>query len=127
ETSPEFEESFSFRKLMPNKADIPLLVAGLGAGSATAVSGFLQSKVAMLATYKPEYIQALAGWALYKLGAGSGWRQYLSAFGGGIVIGAVGSLASSYGLTLGRLGIHGSPGEVPNSTTIKQTYLGVSI
>ena len=126
-TTPEFEE-FSFRKLMPNKADIPLVVAGIGAGSATAVSGFLQSKITQLATYKPEYVQVLAGWLLYKLGAGSGSiRQYLSAFGGGVVIGAIGSLAQSYGLTLGKLGIHGSPGEIPSSKSALTAYMRVPL
>lgn len=108
----EFAEPDFFRDLMPTKADVPIVVAGVGAGSAEAVSGFLQSKVSQLATYKPEYIQALAGWGLYKYFQRKGGNlQYLSAFGGGIVIGAIGSLAKEGGYTLGRIGIHGSAGE----------------
>jgi len=101
----EFEERGlgSFSKLMPTKADVPLLLAGIGAGSASAVSGILQGKISQLATYKPEYVQLIAGWALYKFFQGKGsYGQYISAFGGGVVIGAVGSLAKSMGLTLDR-------------------------
>jgi hypothetical protein len=101
----EFEERGlgSLSKLAPTKADVPLLLAGIGAGSASAVSGILQSRISQLATYKPEYVQLIAGWALYKYFQGKGsYGQYISAFGGGVVIGAVGSLAKTMGLTLDR-------------------------
>jgi len=61
--------------------------------------------VSQLATYKAEYVEILAGWAGYKYfqkRGGSDMNKYLSAFSGGVVIGAVGSLAKANGYTLGR-------------------------
>ena len=102
------QEPDFFRDLMPTKADLPLLIAGLGAGSAASVSGFLQANVSQLSSYKPEYVEAIVGYLGYKYFLRK--NQYVSAFAGGVVIGAIGRLAEDNGWTIGRLGIHGSRG-----------------
>jgi len=115
--TPQFEERMSFSRFMPNKGDVPLLIAGIGAGSASALGGLLQGKIGQLATYKPEYVQLIAGWALYKYFQGKGsYGQYISAFGGGVVIGAVASLAKQMGLTLDRF-VGGASSATSTTTT----------
>ena len=111
------QEPDFFRALMPTKADLPLLIAGLGAGSAASVSGFLQANVSQLAAYKPAYVEAIVGYLGYKYFMRK--NQYVSAFAGGVVIGAIGRLAEDNGWTIGRLGIHGSRGAVKNGNGSK--------
>lgn len=106
EQSKPFEE-LSLRSLMPTKEDLPLLIAGIGAGSATAISGMIQKNVSQLAGYRAEFIQAGVGYFLYKFFQTK--QRYVSAFGGGVLIGAIASLAQAYGFTVSALGIHGAP------------------
>jgi len=93
-----FEEPAGYlRSLVPNRADVPMVVAGVGAGLAGTIAGLLQSKISFLASFNPAWVALVVGWLLYKFN-----NQWVSAFGGGILIGSIGALTYPY--TAGVLG-----------------------
>ena len=126
----DFENPDLLRRLMPNKsADLPILIAGFGAGSAGAIGGFIAPYVKQLAG--PMGISAIqagelvAGWVIYKWFQTS--NKNVSAFGGGILIRAIGEWAEKSGFTAGRfLGAapraNGGNGTVPTSYTTGGAY-----
>lgn len=82
-----FEEPGSYlRSLMPNKGDFPLAVAGVGAGMAGTIAGILQAKLGFLASLDARLVSLVVGWLLYRVR-----NQWVSAFGGGVVIGTIGA------------------------------------
>jgi hypothetical protein len=88
-----FKEPFNLRSLMPTKSDIPLVVAGAGAASGGIIAGIIQGAIPQLGSSNPAWVSLGAGWLIYKL---TGSHQMVSAFGGGMVIGAVASLIQPY-------------------------------
>ncbi len=87
EGKPQLEESW----YQPTKGDIPLAIAGVGAGTMGAVVGYAQSKIAQLQSVKPQYLEILLGYLGYKYGDHKG-HSYVSSYFGGWVIGGIGSL-----------------------------------
>jgi len=86
------------RALIPDKGDIPIVIAGVGAASAGILAGLIQSKVSALAKVNPSWIGLAVGWLIYKWGGkvGRGMGSYVSGFGGGVVIGSIGALVYPY-------------------------------
>lgn len=97
-------EEFSLRSVMPSQADFPMIAAGLGSASAGAVGGYLMRFIpadGFLGLSAATLAQLAGGWLIYKFG--SRWSQYISAFGGGVVIRAIGELFEGFGFSLGRI------------------------
>lgn len=90
-----FAEAGSWiRSLIPTKEDSTLVIAGAGAGLGAFVTATIQSKIAILGSVSPIILQGVVGWLIYKWGAR--YNKMLSAFGGGMVIGAIGGIVGAY-------------------------------
>jgi len=93
----QYEEP-DLRDLMPTRSDVPMLIAGLGAGSAGAIEGYLEATFKSVSDWVSKQtnaqqakgiIEAIVGWLIY---AGARRHQYISPFGGGIFIKGVGDI-----------------------------------
>jgi len=85
------------RSLVPNKGDISLAVAGVGAGVGGVITGYIRQMIPQLANVSAPLLNGVVGWLLYKWGQRKGGAgQYISAFGGGMVIGAIATFVSAY-------------------------------
>lgn len=111
---------FSLRSLMPTKADLPMVAAGLGSASAGTVAGFVMRFIpaeGFFGIRAATLAQLVGGWLIYKFGAR--WSQYISAFGGGVIIRAIGEAFEGFGFSLGSitggLGL-GAPASSPART-----------
>ena len=96
-------EEFSLRSIMPTKADFPMIAAGFGSASSGAVAGFLTRFIPAEGFFGIDattLAQLVGGWLIYKFG--SRWSQYISAFGGGVLINAIGRAFETYGFSLGK-------------------------
>ena len=105
---PIVEESItkSLGNLMPDRKDIPLAAAGLGAASAAAIGTMigqylppelqLKNSAGQVIYNAANVAELLAGWGIYKFG--DKVSDLVSAFGGGMVIKSIGDLASALGL-----------------------------
>jgi len=99
-----FAEAGSWiRSLVPTKEDSTLVIAGAGAGVGAYITAIIQSKIAILGNVSPILLQGVLGWLIYKWGAR--YNKMLSAFGGGMVIGAIGGIVGAY--AGGMMGVSG--------------------
>ena len=99
----EVPDEFSdrFFGLMPSRADIPLLAAGVGAASADGVASYISGFIPATGFFgipQAALAKLAGGWALYKLG--TRLHPLASAAGGGVFISAVADLAKQFGLYL---------------------------
>ena len=100
------EEQFSKGKLsinslMPDRSDIPILVAGAGAASSVAISEYIQGfiKTSPIPQLPVATIGKIAGgWIIYKLGGE--YHELLGAFGGGVLIDGFADAARAFGAYL---------------------------
>jgi len=93
--------------LMPNKGDVSIAVAGVGAGTGAIIVAYLKAYIPPLATVGATLLQGIVGWLLYKwaMRKGGNMGTYISAYGGGMVIGAIANFVASTvsgGFTIGH-------------------------
>lgn len=99
---PQFEEDW-FRALMPTRADLPIAVAGIGAGSSEAIAEFIhdlvfKDKTEVLGLQVITASRLVGGYLGYKLG--SRIHPLASSFFGGVLIDAIGDIAEEKGWIL---------------------------
>jgi len=118
------ETAISLRKLMPKKDDVKLLVAGVGAASAGAVSDIVLQAIPQIRTMSigniapSTLVQAVIGLIGYRYTHG-----LVQAGFGGVVIGAAASFVRSQGLYLKPKGV----GTVSTAMTAVDTAAEVAI
>ena len=120
-------EEFSLRSLLPTRADLPMLAAGFGSASAGVVGGYVQNFLKNMKDAQGKVFgmklstasQLVAGYLIYKLGGS--YNQYIGAFGGGVLIRAIGEAFEQLGFTLGKFtsgfnAPNGNGGTLPSTT-----------
>jgi hypothetical protein len=102
ETLEKFEAPrLSIQSLIPDRSDIPMLVAGVGAASAAGVASYVQQYIpninlGQIGLNPTNAAKLISGWVIYKIGGD--YHPLAGAFGGGVLINAISDMARGAGL-----------------------------